>query len=172
MKTILRKRIFKINSKLLAESKTLQFKVNNISPELEKELNIGIFQLDDYIAFYINLTAYGHYVESVNRTNRIRYIEISVGRSYVDDDTGEIETDSGTHLVVFPYETKCGGSRFTSDPAIINYYRQFFMQLDEKVIDAKDGFSVLHPRNRKGDRYNSSILSPNTVTSRVLFVLF
>ena len=78
--------------------------------------------------------------KSVNRQDRIRYIEISVGRTYVDDDTGKIETDSGTHLIVFPYETQCGGSRFTSDPLIINYYRQFFMRLDEKVIDAKDGF--------------------------------
>ena len=48
-------------------------------------------------------------VKSTNRTDRIRYIEISVGRTYMDDDTGEDETDSGTHLIVFPYETKCGG---------------------------------------------------------------
>ena len=60
----------------------------------------------------------------------------------MDDDTGKDETDSGTHLIVFPYETKCGGSSFTSDPFIINYYRQFFMRLDEK--DAEDGFSVMH----------------------------
>ena len=58
----------------------------------------------------------------------------------MDDNTGEDKTDSGTHLIVFPYETKCGGSSFTSDPLIINYYRQFFMRLDEKVLDAKDGF--------------------------------
>ena len=94
--------------------------------------------------------------KSVNRQDRIRYIEISVGRTYVDDDTGKIETDSGTHLIVFPYETQCGGSRFTSDPLIINYYRQFFMRLDEKVIDAKDGFLLCMHAMKKGDRYNSS----------------
>ena len=71
-KTIKRKRIFKINSKLLAESKTLQFRVNNISPEIEKQLNIGIFQFDDYIAFYINLTAYEQYLESQGSVNLIR----------------------------------------------------------------------------------------------------
>ena len=71
-KTIKRKRIFKINSKLLAESKTLQFRVNNISPEIEKQLNIGIFQFDDYIAFYINLTAYEQYLESQGSMNLIR----------------------------------------------------------------------------------------------------
>ena len=79
-------------------------------------------------------------LKSTNRTARIRYIEVSVGRTYMDDNTGEDKTDSGTHLIVFPYETKCGGSSFTSDPLIINYYRQFFMRLDEKVLDAKDGF--------------------------------
>ena len=150
--------------------------MNNISPEIEKQLNIGIFQFDDYIAFYINLTAYEQYLESqgsmnlirisdsqilpdvkdsllipsksVNRQDRIRYIEISVGRTYTDDDTGKFATDSGTHLIVFPYETQCGGCRFTSDPLIINYYRQFFMRLDEKVIDAKDDFllCIIHVR--------------------------
>ena len=89
----------------------------------------------------------------------------------MDDDTGKDETDSGTHLIVFPYETKCGGSSFTSDPLIINYYRQFFMRLDEKVIDAKDGFSVMHARNEKRDRYNSSTLSCTSVKTslRILF---
>ena len=85
--------------------------------------------------------------KSVNRQDRIRYIEISVGRTYTDDDTGKFAADSGTHLIVFPYETQCGGSRFTSDPLIINYYRQFFMRLDEKVIDAKDGFLLCTNEN-------------------------
>ena len=40
--------------------------------------------------------------KSTNRTDRIRYIEVSVGRTYMDDNTGEDETDSGTHLIVFP----------------------------------------------------------------------
>ena len=78
-------------------------------------------------------------MNSFNSTERIRYIEISVGRTFVDD-TGEDATDSGTHLVVFPYENTCDKSSFTSDPAVINYYRQFFMRLDEKVVNVKDGF--------------------------------
>ena len=82
-------------------------------------------------------------MESLDRTERIRYIEISVGRTFVDD-TGKDSTDSGTHLLVFPYENTCDESSFTSDPAVINYYRQFFMRLDEKVISVKDCFySVL-----------------------------
>ena len=39
----------------------LQFKINSINRELEKELNIGLFRLDDYLAFYMNLTAYKEY---------------------------------------------------------------------------------------------------------------
>ena len=69
----------------------------------------------------------------------------------MNDDTGKIETDSGTHLIVFPYENQCGGSRFTSDPLIINYYRQFFMRLDEKVIDAKDGFLLCNMYKNETD---------------------
>ena len=93
--------------------------------------------------------------KSVNRQDRIRYIEISVGRTYTDDDTGKFAADSGTHLIVFPYETQCGGSRFTSDPLIINYYRQFFMRLDEKVIDAKDG--LLLCMNENGADINAAL---------------
>ena len=93
-----------------------------------------------------------------DRTDRIRYIEISVGRTFVDEDTGEDETDSGTHLIVFPYEEKpyesCAKTSFTSDPAIINYYRQFFIRLNERVIDSKDGFlvEILSKLSRTGVR--------------------
>ena len=48
----------------MADSKGLQLRVNNLNETLEKDLNIGIFQFDDYIAFYINLTAYEEYVNS------------------------------------------------------------------------------------------------------------
>ena len=57
-----RKQILKIDSDLMANSKRLQFRVNNLNETLEKDLNIGIFQYDDYLAFYINLTAYEEYV--------------------------------------------------------------------------------------------------------------
>ena len=53
----------------MADSKSLQFKVANLDPDLEKDLNIGIFQFDDYIAFYINLTAYADYVNSQGSTS-------------------------------------------------------------------------------------------------------
>ena len=99
-------------------------------------------------------------LKSTNRTDRIRYIEISVGRTYMDDDTGEDKTDSGTHLIVFPYETKCGGSKFTSDPFIINYYRQFFMRLDEEVIDAKDGFLLCMQACMYGMEKKTEIIAP------------
>ena len=79
-------------------------------------------------------------LNSENITDHLRYIEISVGRSFEDDVTGEIETESGTHLIVFPYETKCGDNSFSSNPAIINYYRQFFMRLDDRIIGIKFGF--------------------------------
>ena len=36
----------------------LQFKINSNNRKLEKELNIGLFRVDDYLAFYMNLTAY------------------------------------------------------------------------------------------------------------------
>ena len=52
----------------MADSNSLQFKVANLDPQLEKDLNIGIFQFDDYIAFYINLTAYADYVNSQGST--------------------------------------------------------------------------------------------------------
>ena len=39
----------------------LQFKINSNNRELEKELNIGLFRVDDYLAFYMNLTAYKEY---------------------------------------------------------------------------------------------------------------
>ena len=58
---LLRQRILKINSNLLSESKMLQFKINSNNQELEKKLNIGLFRLDDYLAFYMNLTAYKEY---------------------------------------------------------------------------------------------------------------
>ena len=63
IRKLLRKRILKINSKLLSESKMLQFKINSNNRELEKKLNIGLFRLDDYLAFYMNLTAYEEYVD-------------------------------------------------------------------------------------------------------------
>ena len=143
----------------------LQFKINSNNRELEKKLNIGLFRLDDYLAFYMNLTAYKEYVdcrgstinfnffllvfdkirvdflipmESLNNTDPIRFIDISVGRTY--EDNGYKRTETGIHLIVFPYENNCDGNDFTSDPAIINYYRQFFLHLDEKLIDAKEGF--------------------------------
>ena len=52
----------------MADSKSLQFKIANIDKELEKDLNIGIFQFDDYMAFYINLTAYEDYLNSKGST--------------------------------------------------------------------------------------------------------
>ena len=70
-----------------------------------------------------------------------------MGRIFVDDDTGEDKTDSGTHLIVFPYDTECDKTSFTSNPAIINYYRQFFMRLDEKIIDTKDSFRNIFMKN-------------------------
>ena len=79
-------------------------------------------------------------MNSENITDRLRYIEISVGRSFEDDVTGEIQTDSGTHLIVFPYETECGDNSFSSDPAIINYYRQFFMRFEGEIRGMKFGF--------------------------------
>ena len=41
----------------------LQFKINSNNRELEKKLNIGLFRIDDYLAFYMNLTAYEEYVD-------------------------------------------------------------------------------------------------------------
>ena len=67
LKTIERKRIFKINSDLLKDSEKLEFKVKN--QEIEKKLNLGIFQFEDYLAFYINLTAYGEQINSQESTN-------------------------------------------------------------------------------------------------------
>ena len=63
IRKLLRQRILKINSNLLSESKMLQFKINSNNQELEKKLNIGLFRLDDYLAFYMNLTAYEEYVD-------------------------------------------------------------------------------------------------------------
>ena len=74
-------------------------------------------------------------------TDDLRFIEISVGRSYEDDVTGEIQTDRGTHLIVFPFGTVCGDSSHSSDPAIINYYRQFFMRHNGEIKDIKFGFN-------------------------------
>ena len=82
-------------------------------------------------------------LNSGNITDNLRYIEISVGRQFEDDVTGEIQTESGTHLIVFSYETKCVESSYSSDPAIINYYRQFFMRLDGESKDIKFGFHNL-----------------------------
>ena len=53
----------------MANSKGLQFKIANIDKELEKDLNIGIFQFEDYMAFYINLTAYEEYLKSKGSTD-------------------------------------------------------------------------------------------------------
>ena len=77
-------------------------------------------------------------MESLNNTDPIRFIDISVGRSY--EDNGYKRTESGIHLIVFPYESNCDGNDLTSDPAIINYYRQFFLHLDEKLRDTKERF--------------------------------
>merc|ERR1712003_468198 len=64
---LLRKRIFKINSNLLKNSKTLEFKIKD--PEIEKKFNIGIFQFEDYLAFYINFTAYNEHINSRESTD-------------------------------------------------------------------------------------------------------
>ena len=77
-------------------------------------------------------------MKSLNNTDPIRFIDISIGTTY--EDNGDNKTETGIHLIVFPYERNCDGNDFTSDPAIINYYRQFFLHLDEKLIDAKEGF--------------------------------
>ena len=73
-RTAERKRIFKINTNLIAESETLQFNINNFNETLEKDLNIGIFQYEDYIAFYINSTAYAEYANSNGLTSILRLI--------------------------------------------------------------------------------------------------
>ena len=77
-------------------------------------------------------------MKSLNNTDPIRFIDISVGRIY--EDNSDNITETGIHLIVFPYESKCDDNDFTSDPAIINYYRQFFLHLDEKLIDTKERF--------------------------------
>ena len=51
----------------MKDSEKLEFKVKN--QEIEKKLNIGIFQFEDYLAFYINLTAYGEQINSQESTN-------------------------------------------------------------------------------------------------------
>ena len=73
---------------------------------------------------------------SFNQTDPIRFIDISIGRTF--ENNGNNKTETGTHLLVFPYETNCDENDFTSDPAIINYYRQFLLHFDERLIDAKE----------------------------------
>ena len=109
-------------------------------------------------------------MKSVTRTERIRYIEISVGRTFVDDN-GEDATDSGTHLLVFPYENTCDDLSFAFNPAIINYYRQFFMRLDEKVINVKEGFHIVleHPPILRSS-YCQSMALKKYVTYFVFFI--
>ena len=51
----------------MKDSEKLEFKVKN--QEIEKKLNLGIFQFEDYLAFYINLTAYGEQITSQESTN-------------------------------------------------------------------------------------------------------
>jgi len=55
----------------LKDSEKLEFKIKN--QEIEKQLNIGIFQFEDYLAFYINLTAYGELINSQESTNHMAY---------------------------------------------------------------------------------------------------
>ena len=65
----------------MKDSEKLEFKVKN--QEIEKKLNIGIFQFEDYLAFYINLTAYDEHINSQESTNcpefhtKIRPVRIS-----------------------------------------------------------------------------------------------
>ena len=73
---------------------------------------------------------------SFNQTDPIRFIDISIGRTF--ENNGNNKAETGTHLLVFPYETNCDDNDFTSDPAIINYYRQFLLHFDERLIDAKE----------------------------------
>ena len=47
-------------------------------------------------------------LNSRNITDNLHYIEISVGRSFEDDETGEIQTESGTHLIVSESEIQTG----------------------------------------------------------------
>ena len=78
---------------------------------------------------------------SFNQTDPIRFIDISIGRTF--ENNGNNKTETGTHLLVFPYETNCDDNDFTSDPAIINYYRQFLLHFDERLIDAKERVSCI-----------------------------
>ena len=51
----------------------MEFKIKN--PEIETKFNIGIFQFEDYLAFYINLTAYNEHINSRESTNDTCYLE-------------------------------------------------------------------------------------------------
>ena len=75
-------------------------------------------------------------IKRLNLTDPVRFIDISIGRKYNDNGNNKIET--GIHLIVFPYKSDCDLNDFTSDSAIINYYRQFFLHLDENLINAKE----------------------------------
>jgi len=57
----------------------LQFKINSNNRELEKELNIGLFRVDDYLAFYMNLTAYKEFHDG--RASAISFYFFNLFRS-------------------------------------------------------------------------------------------
>ena len=150
---LFRKRLLKINSELLASSKEIQFSIMNLSPKLEAYLNIGIFRIDDYIGFHIDLAAYKN---NTDYGGQLRYIEISVGR--IDDKN---QAESGMHLLVFPYQQTCSKDYMfdTSDPTIINYYRQLFIRLDGLGNFDISGYNKLSSNNSK---YSNGSFSQNS----------
>ena len=149
---LFRKRLLKINSELLASSDEIQFSIMNLSPKLEAYLNIGIFRIDDYIGFHIDLAAYKNYI---NYGDQLRYIEISVGWIDVKN-----QAESGMHLLVFPFQQSCSKDYMfdTSDPAIINYYRQLFIRLDGLGNFDISGYNKLSSNNSK---YSTGSFSQN-----------
>ena len=141
---LFRKRLLKINAELLTSSNEIEFSIMNLNPDLEAYLNIGIFRIDNYIGFHMNLTAYKQFIDYNDVP--LPYIEISVGRM-----SNKNLAESGMHLLVFPYQKTCSKDYMfdSSDPAIINFYRQLLIRFDVSGNFDASGYNKLLTNNSK-----------------------
>ena len=99
-----------------------------IDPELELFLGVGLIRNDEYIGFYMNLTAWNIYTQGgfhLDETEPANFIRLSLSSA------SQNVMRLGTHLVIID-GSSCDttNAEQLSDPVILNYYRQFFIRAD------------------------------------------
>ena len=104
--------ILRIESKNASE---LQANVK-IDLHLESRFGVGLVRNDNYLGFYLNLTAWKEFINEKNITTTVFPVTY-----------GQLDgTKSATHLIIVD-DNECEAMHYLSDSKILNYYRQFLL---------------------------------------------